>query len=204
MWLSTQWHCAYIRFLGLRRTSKRRYFADATQLLGVGTIGVILGMVWGSWARIDTYLTTNSFAVIPQLSIAIGAAIAGLLAIVFSLTLFTVQQASDRGTPTIFREFSRDPGLWAIYFALAVFAVLCFAAALLPMRTNFVTIAVLSVLILMCLAFVLLLIHFRRVVTLVSPLGIVQRFHRRGLRQLRHVKSMEDSLLKGGAIRSRQ
>jgi uncharacterized membrane protein len=103
-------------------------------------VGIITGIVSRHWLWIDGYLIQRTSDTTRQLAVAIGAAITGLVAIVFSLTLFTVQQAAQKGTASIYEEFSRDAWLWVIYGAFGLFAISCFFLALLPMGHNFVTV----------------------------------------------------------------
>jgi hypothetical protein len=54
------------------------------------------------------------------------------------------------------------------------------------------------------LTFVLLVFHFSRAIQLVNALSIVKRFHRRGVKQLKKMKRLEEDLIKAGIIRPAQ
>ena len=69
--------------------------------------------------------------IIPQLAIAVGAAMLGVIGIVFSLSLFSIQQVAERGTSLTLREYANDWVLRFVYGSLAVFAVFAMAVALL-------------------------------------------------------------------------
>lgn len=45
---------------------------------------------------------------VPQLGIAVGAAMLGVIGIVFSLSLFSLQQVAERGTSLTLREYGKD------------------------------------------------------------------------------------------------
>ena len=56
------------------------------------------------WSALDTHLSGLEKSVIPGMVIGIGAAITGIIAIAFSLSLFAIQQVADRGTPATVQE----------------------------------------------------------------------------------------------------
>lgn len=161
----------------------------------------VVVILWQYWSQLDGYLLEYGQDVTRQLAIAIGTAITGLVAIVFSLTLFTVQRAADKGTPRIFKEFSRDLWLWLVYWALALIAVACFLAGLLPVRHTAITFVAVCEFALILATFILLRFHFHRAIQLVSARGMIDRYHKRGLKQIRRVKRLENTLIAAGLIR---
>src|ERR1700734_4427839 len=121
--------------------------------LGFLILAFVCVVVWRHWAKFDCYLLEYGQDVTRQLAIAIGAAITGLVAIVFSLTLFAIQRAADKGTPAIFEEFSRDSWLWLIYWALVLITVTCFGLSLLPISHTSVTLVAVCEFALICATF---------------------------------------------------
>lgn len=61
------------------------------------------------WSRIAHYLYGVDPAAIYQLSISVGAALIGLIAVVFTLSLFVVQQISNTSIPGLLGEYAADP-----------------------------------------------------------------------------------------------
>ena len=55
----------------------------------------------------------------------------GVIGIVFSLSLFSIQQVAERGTSLTLREYARDWVLRLVYGSLAAFTVFAMATALL-------------------------------------------------------------------------
>jgi hypothetical protein len=68
--------------------------------------------------------------------IGVGAALIGLIAVVFTLSLFVIQQISDRSVPGILREYAADNLIRTIYAALSILAVGSFLGAILSPREH--------------------------------------------------------------------
>jgi hypothetical protein len=64
------------------------------------------------------------------LEIAVGAAMLGVIGIVFSLSIFSVQQVAERGTAYTVREYARDWVFRMTYWALALFDLIAMLSAL--------------------------------------------------------------------------
>jgi len=136
-----------------------------------------------------------------RLALSLGAAITGLVAITFSLTLFTVQQAANKGTVTMLEELAHDKGLWATYSLLTFFAVACFFLLFFPLSRYYQTSVAVCEFSLIVLTFALLRRHFRRAIELVNAKEIVGRYHRRGLKQIKKMKKTEDGIVKANLRR---
>lgn len=147
------------------------------------------------WPNLDAHLAGLEKSIIPGMVIGIGAAITGIIAIAFSLSLFAIQQVADRGTPATVQEYARDRLLTLVYWALAALASISFAAALFKADTNYrpaaVTLGMLSLL----LSFILLYFHFRRVAKFSDPRYTVLRIYRRGEKQLRILQKIRNSIV---------
>jgi uncharacterized membrane protein len=198
---------AYVFFLKLRARAGSAVLRAAQghpsfiRIVGYSTALISAAVVlWKYWDELDCYLLAFGQDATRQLAIAIGAAITGLVAIVFSLTLFTVQRAADKGTPTIFEEFARDLWLWIIYWLLALSAVACFILGLFPIRHSSVTLVAVCEFSLILATFILLRVHFHRAIQLVTGRGMINRYHKRGVKQLKRVKKLEDVVVKTGFI----
>ncbi len=150
------------------------------------------------WPALDAYLSNLEKPVISELVIGIGAAITGIIAIAFSLSLFAIQQVADRGTPATVQAYAQDRVLRAIYWALAVLAMACFAAALLKAATTYHTVTVVVGLLSLFLSFVLLNFHFRRVVRFADPRYTVSRFYKEGEKQLKRLEMLRASIVPKG------
>src|ERR1700682_5048041 len=83
----------------------RRAFFWVLRVLVVLAVAVF---IFTYWCAIDIYLSSLEDSVIPEMAIGIGAAITGIIAIAFSLSLFAIQQVADRGTPATLQAYARD------------------------------------------------------------------------------------------------
>ena len=166
-------------------------------LLGI-TLVVAALLLFTRWAKLDVYLCSLENSVIPELAIGIGAAITGIIAIAFSLSLFAIQQVADRGTPATVQAYARDGVLVAIYWSLVTLAIACFAAALLKPAKTYHTVTVAICLVSLLISFALLNYHFRRVVKFADPRYTISRFYRRGEQQLKRLQMFRDLIVPKG------
>jgi hypothetical protein len=153
---------------------------------------------------LDAYLAGVEKSIISEVVIGIGTAITGIIAIAFSLSLFAIQQVADRGTPAIVQAYARDRVLRAIYWVLALLAMSCFAAALLKATTTYRTVTVVVGLLSLFLSFVLLNIHFTRVVRFADPRHAIMRFYRQGEKQLKRLQILRASIIPKGQSKLRK
>jgi hypothetical protein len=150
------------------------------------------------WSALDAHLSGLEKSIIPEMAIGIGAAITGIIAIAFSLSLFAIQQVADRGTPTTVQAYARDRVMTLIYWALAVLATTCFATALLKADTTYRAAAVTVGLVSLFLSFILLNFHFKRVVKFSDPRYTVSQIYRQGEKQLKMLQRLRDSIVPKG------
>jgi hypothetical protein len=165
-------------------------------LIVVGCAAFLIAAVllFKHWTKVDGYLSGVEKSVIAELVIGIGAAITGIIAIAFSLSLFAIQQVADRGTPATVQAYARDGLLKAIYWVLVVLAMTSFGAALLKSADTYRTVTVVLGLLSLFLSFILLNIHFRRVVKFADPRYTVARFYKQGEKQLKRLQAVRASI----------
>lgn len=175
---------------------KYRWPAFWTSCALVGLAGAVV--LVRHWSALDAHLSNLEKSVIPEMAIGIGAAITGIIAIAFSLSLFAIQQVADRGTPATVQAYARDRVMTLIYWALAVLATACFAAALLKADTSYRTVAVAVGLLSLFLSFILLNFHFKRVVKFSDPRYTVSRIYNRGEKQLKILQKLRKSIVPKG------
>lgn len=174
------------------------WYRYRTRSLGVSSalIALALALVFVRyWSALDAHLSGLEKSIIPGTVIGIGAAITGIIAIAFSLSLFAIQQVADRGTPATVQEYARDRLLALVYWVLAILASASFAAALLKADANYRTVAVTVGLASLLLSFILLYFHFRRVARFSDPRYTVWRIYSRGEKQLKVLQKLRDSIV---------
>jgi hypothetical protein len=155
---------------------------QAWRRIAVSLIALLVALfVWHFWSQFTAHLDRLEKSTIPELAIGIGAAIAGIIAISFSLSLFAIQQVANYGTPAMLRAYARDKALVATYWALSVFAIVCFSASLFKGHR---APAVLVLLCLLLMSFFLLSRHFERVVRFSDPQYTIARLFKRGNGQI--------------------
>jgi hypothetical protein len=146
------------------------------------------------WSRIAHYLYGVDPAAIYQLSISVGAALIGLIAVVFTLSLFVVQQISNTSIPGLLGEYAADPFSQLIYVILAILAVLALGCSLIvPSHHPFVQVALIAFCVLGSL--ILLWLLFERVAVLCDPSNVIQYIRTRGLRELLTLEHLRQAVL---------
>jgi hypothetical protein len=181
---------AHLFFLAKWYSNRKPFFWLLAGLLVSGGVLLLVNF----WSSLDNYLDGVEKSVVPGLAIGIGAAITGVIAIAFSLSLFAIQQVAERGTPATLRAYARDGILNLIYWSLSFFATICFGIALLRVAKHFQTAAAVTELILLVGSFVLLSIQFRRVIKFADPHFIVGRTHELGTKQLKILRMVRDRI----------
>lgn len=170
-----------------RRKSLYLLFCTALLIL----LGYLLGIeIVGYKSALNAHAESlSSSGIIPQLAIAVGAAMLGVIGIVFSLSLFSIQQVAERGTSLTLREYANDWVLRIVYGSLAIFAVFALAVALL--RKESAALAVLVNFIVLVATIFLLKLYFNRTIKFSDPHFIVSKIATRARRSLRTIKRME-------------
>ena len=162
---------------------------------GAGGAAVLLFCALALLYRpVATYLLHLEPAAIYQLAISVGAALIGLIGVVFTLTLFVVQQVSNNSVPGLLREYAADRGTQLIYAALTSLAVLALASALInPVKHPFAPVFLIAFAVLGALT--LLWALFQRVVRLSDPSNVIQHLQLRALEELQSLEDLRVALL---------
>ncbi len=130
---------------------------------------------------------------LPQLEIAVGAAMLGVIGIVFSLSIFSIQQVAERGTAFTLREYAHDWVFRIVYWTLAVFAFLAMLSALQRSESALYRICLNLG---MLLASVLILrVYFARVIKFVDPHFTITKVANRARKLLKQSQSLERAVL---------
>ncbi len=146
-------------------------------------------------ARLAKILAVLNPGLSAQLCIGVGAALIGLIAIVFTLSLFVIQQISDRSVPGILREYAADGVTRAIYAALSGLAVTCLLGVSISSRHHPVIAFTLP---LFCAigSLILLSVLFERVAFLSDPSNIIEHIAITGAGELNRLRKVQDELLR--------
>jgi len=174
------------------------YWKIKTHLWSFG-VGVLLVTVLASvylfrlW--LGGYLVRLDPSLLPQLCIGIGASLIGLIAVVFTLSLFLIQQISDRSVPGILREYAADNVIRAIYAVLSLLAMACLCAALLTVKTHPVLKFSLPIFCAIS-SLILLSMLFVRVAYLSDPSNIILHIWKTSMGQVKRLQIVQDQLVR--------
>ena len=145
--------------------------------------------------RIAGHLVRLDPAILSQLGIAVGAALIGLIAVVFTLSLFVIQQVSDRAVPGLLREYAADGRTKLIYALLSIAAVASLGSSLILTARHPVAVVgivasstILSLLLLRAL--------FERVAFLCDPGNIILHIWTSANGELRRLDKVQRELIR--------
>ncbi len=164
-----------------------------TLYVRLGTSFVVLVTLFACWDGIalwpnaTRYCTRLSPSVFEQVAVALGASVSGLLAIVFALTTFAIQQVAAREAAEVVLEYAGDRRMASTYWILAAIATICFALPFVRLPQDFLPTELVSFGVLLILTFLLIYRHFKIVMLYSDPRFTVDRLHQRGMRELRTV-----------------
>jgi len=162
--------------------------------VGLGSVTALV-LVFLFRIRLARILVALDLGLSAQLCIGVGAALIGLIAVVFTLSLFLIQQISDRSVPGILREYAADRATRAIYATLSGLAVICLLGVSISSRHHPVLAFTLP---LFCAigSLILLSMLFERVAYLSDPTNIIEHIARTGARELKRLRKVQDELLR--------
>jgi uncharacterized membrane protein len=175
-----------VRFLRHRK----KFYLVAGSVLLVFAGGELCSAILRNRSELRAYAEALSASgILPQMGIAVGAAMLGVIGIVFSLSLFSIQQVAERGTTLTLREYANDRVLWIVYWSLAMFTLLAMAGALLKKESALYAFAA-SFAILFATIF-LLKLYFNRTIKFSDPHFTVSKIAGRARRFLAQIRQME-------------
>lgn len=183
----------------LTRTSLRYYKHAKTlyRFLGIVCITPPLAFLGFEFVHYKSSLTANAESlstsgVLSQLGIAVGAAMLGVIGIVFSLSLFSIQQVAERGTSLTLREYARDWVLRLVYGSLAAFTVFAMATALLKKESAVLAVTIDFVILVATIC--LLKLYFNRTIRFSDPHFIISKIAGRARKSLVTINKMEHTM----------
>jgi uncharacterized membrane protein len=139
---------------------------------------------------LKTYAETLSInGTVSQLGIAVGAAMLGVIGIVFSLSLFSIQQVAERGTSLTLREYANDWVLKTVYWCLALFTLLAMIVVLLKKELALSSIGIIFTILIA--AILLLKLYFNRAIKFSDPHFTVSKIAKRANKFLNRIRRIE-------------
>ncbi len=148
--------------------------------------------------NVDSFGNLTSF--FPTLFITLGAATFTVLAITFSLSLFAIQQAADKHTPTILTNFLKDRINRFIFWVIASISLLFFLFALLPIN-HLLFYEVLLGFFFLILIFHLLRKQYAHITNLINPIYLIYHHNKEGIRCLHRINKHINLMIKAKLIR---
>ena len=130
---------------------------------------------------------------------AIGASCLGVLAITFSLSLFAIQQAADKHTPTVLMNFIKGSKNNIIFWSIGLIALVFFVFSIAPL--DFLIFwEVLLTFVLLILILYLLKKQYAHITKLVNPIHQITFHHDEAIHKLKKIDKWLDLMIKIRAI----
>lgn len=187
----------------------RAWFGLRRFLFRMATFGVVLisgYLLYINYARISKNLialnTDSSGAnsgLYSNIFIALGASIIGVIAITFSLSLFAIQQAADKHTPSVLQSFLRDKTNRNIFWLIVAIALVFFVFAVFPLN-RIIFYEVIAAFVLLIVTFMLVQKQYRHVTKLVNPNYQIIFHHNEAVKGLEKIDKWLDLMIKIRAI----
>ncbi len=135
-----------------------------------------------------------------ELLITMAAAIVGIIAITFSLAIFSIQHAAEKGTTAILREYRHDKTYRWTFILLCIFSLLVFLFAVLPAFSYFTFISYIMAFAFLVTTFYLLWRIFIHTVELVNPIERIQKIFNRSSKYLKDLSTNIEKAIDDGNI----
>lgn len=121
----------------------------------------------------NSYLLAIDNGFFRDFFLTIGTSFLGILAIVFSLSLFAIQYASENNSPRIFKRFLEDKRNKLVYLSIGIMAIILFLFTLLPVEKNWLLVKLFVVFVFLIWLLFLLHYQYRNVAQSINPIYII-------------------------------
>jgi hypothetical protein len=173
----------------------------------VGLLGGVVFTIYTYYDQIVAYLISrnvdsegNFTSFFPSLFMTLGASVLAVLAITFSLSLFSIQQAANKHTPTVLTKFLEDKVNKYIFGTIASISLIFFIFALLPIN-RFLFYEVILAFFFVVSIFYLLRKQYAHITNLINPLYQTIFYHNDGIKLLNRIDKHLNLMIKAKVIR---
>lgn len=168
----------------LRRFTKRTPIVLLALVAGLALYWVFLGWNW-----IALQIGEQDPQVLSTFLIGVATVIAGVLALLFSVSLFVIQNAADNYTPTTLERFVGDKVSVVLYSFIGISSLFIFCSSMFVTNQSDKTpLLVVASLTLLALTFALAYWHYSRMANMVNPLKQLIDWQKASLAQIRSVE----------------
>ena len=147
-----------------------------------------VGWLYRSWPWIASQINALEIQLLSGLLIGVATVIAGVLALLISVSLFVIQNAADNYTPTILNQFARDKVSIILYFFIGVSSLFVFLSSLfLKSQPYYVPGLVVFSMVLLAITFALAYWQYSRMANIVNPVRLLENWQKICLTHIRTV-----------------
>lgn len=178
-----------------------------TNILILSVLAWLIFLLFTHYEQLNGYLcglcvdsSGNLTDFFSTLFVTIGASVLGVLAITFSLSLFAIQQAADKHTPTVLASFLKDKTNNLIFWSIGIIAIFFFLFAVFPLK-EFIFIEVISTFSFIIFVLFLLKKQYAHITKLVNPMHQIIFRHNEAIEELSKIDKWLNLMIRIGAIR---
>lgn len=179
----------------------KRHFAVIVSAFLFFFLAAVIAGLYLYFETLNSYVQTIDRSILTTFFTSVGTIIAGILAVIFSFSLFSIQQAAERSTPTVLGTFAKDRVTLWIFVAIALSSVLVFTFSLAPIKQNLTALLILIAVFLFGSTFLLVNIQYRHVTRIINPTYQLNELYSSALKYLAYVDSYVNDMVEIGAIR---
>jgi len=181
----------------------RKFLLKVVAFIVVSFLGYLLyfnqGRISRSLINLNTDSSGSNSGLYSNIFIALGASIIGVIAITFSLSLFAIQQAADKHTPTVLQSFLKDRTNRNIFWCIVAIVLIFFAFAVFPLD-KVIFYEVVAAFLLLVLTFMLVQKQYHHVTKLVNPNYQIIFHHNEAIKGLEKIDKWLDLMIRIRAI----
>lgn len=153
------------------------------------------------WIDVNSYVVSLDSNTLTTFFTAVGTVIAAVLVLAFSLSLFPIQQAAERYSPTILDSFVKDKLTLLIFIIIALFSLSVFSFSLLPKTHSLTAILIILSVVFLAITFALIKIQHSHIARIINPKQQLNRLLKDSLRYLRNIEYYVEEMIEIGAIK---
>lgn len=167
-------------------------------------IALSLFIIWNSLSLLSPNLENYTLRVISSspdsasLFSTMGAILATILGIFFSISIIVVQHAASNYTPSVLGVYKRDYRTWFVFFYYLVNLAMTIFSLQYPTNVYLTNITVLTFI----FSFLFLASQFVHIINLIDPRDIIKKAKQQSLKDIKRIPSRLESILEGKKAKS--
>ncbi len=165
-------------------------YGKTTLLVVVLSVGCLISYWFlQNWSLIVTRIQAVETSILSNVLVGLATVVAGVLALLFSVSLFVVQNAADNYTPTTLERFAHDRMSAVLYIIIGISSLFIFVASVfVKNQSEYTPSLVVTSFFILLLTFILAYWHYSRMAKMVNPVKLLRDWQDETITQMRNVE----------------